>query len=233
MTNCILENCTGLEDPGTNRMLLKGMSGERVEKILRYRKENDRKRSAMAGVLLRDVLPRFGISQDEIRVSEKGRLYTEKSMDFNLSHSGDYVLLAVSDRQVGCDVEKIRDVKDHLTDYCCSPEEKKWCDSHSPEQQLTAFFRLWTAKESYIKMTGEGLSLPFHKYSVFPKITSGNDLERLKAELKWRTPVDCEYLGSMQVFREGKKEKCRIHQMMTGDGYVISVCISNKSRQAV
>ena len=234
LTDCILKKCDKMEDPQVCRSLLSGLSDERVERILRFKKEEDRKRSAMAGRLMRDELPRYGIDVDRIRTTEKGRPYAEEEIDFNLSHSGDYVLLAVSGRRVGCDIEQVRPVKGSLLKYCCRESEQEWIRTFPEEEQTEAFYRIWTAKESYIKMTGEGLTLGFEKYEI--RAGQENCEERpgqtLPGELSLKSPVSCSFLGEMHVIREGKAENCRILQMRTQDDYILSVCVDTSARRA-
>lgn len=258
VTECILRNCSELPDPAEVREILGGLSEARVEKILRYKRAEDRKRSAMAGMMIRDELPRFGISQEQIRTSEKDRPFVDGETDFNLSHSGDYVLMAVSDGRVGCDIEQVKAVRERVLDHCCSEAEKIWCRNFPEAKRASAFCRIWTAKESYIKMTGEGLSLGFSKYEIVPDESAGilrepilaDDAEDSKQQkpaqemngsgepvhgagipeemIRMEGADQPEYLGCMKVLREGKKEPCVILQMKTQDGYVISVCVETR-----
>ena len=79
---------------------------------------------------------------------------------FNLSHSGDYVAVAISVEQVGVDLEQWKErlpVAD-LAAHAFRPEEAA-AIAGSTEPHLL-FYRLWTAKEAVMKCTGLGLSLP-------------------------------------------------------------------------
>lgn len=64
---------------------------------------------------------------------------------FNLSHSGDLVLVAFSHTEIGVDVEKIRPV---------NREKFTFIDAEDDEE----FFEKWTERESYLKLTGEGIT---------------------------------------------------------------------------
>ncbi|MFI6298527.1 4'-phosphopantetheinyl transferase family protein [Nonomuraea sp. NPDC050790] len=82
----------------------------------------------------------------------------EHGLDFNLSHSGEWALIAVAPggRRVGVDVERISPDADimELAARMYQPEEvERVRAAGAPE-----FFRLWTAKEAYIKATGVGLA---------------------------------------------------------------------------
>lgn len=74
---------------------------------------------------------------------------------FNLSHSGEFVLCALSDRPVGADIEMIRPRKDGLIHYALDEEEQHRFQELGGD--WPAFYTLWTQKESIVKYTGEGL----------------------------------------------------------------------------
>ncbi len=74
---------------------------------------------------------------------------------FNLSHSGDLALVALSDAPVGCDVELVRPRRDSLPAYVFKGEEYERFQTLGGDWD--AFYTLWTQLESIIKYTGEGL----------------------------------------------------------------------------
>lgn len=63
---------------------------------------------------------------------------------FNLSHSHGVCVVAMSNTEIGVDIEKIRDI-----DY----NKFKFIEANSKEE----FFEKWTERESYLKYTGEGI----------------------------------------------------------------------------
>jgi len=80
--------------------------------------------------------------------------------NFNLSHSGDWAIIAVSaGPDIGVDVEEVKD-KDNLQqlgDYAFDKAEKRLFAAFSPTRKQRGFYRLWTAKEARLKMLGVGL----------------------------------------------------------------------------
>ena len=110
----------------------------RQQKITNLKQPEKKKQSLGAGLLLKRVLEDRGLRAEDVQIGAHGKPEIE-GLCFNLSHSGDMVICAVSDLPVGCDIEKIRQMPE------CFGED---------------FFRVWTIKESYGKMTGEGLNIP-------------------------------------------------------------------------
>lgn len=71
---------------------------------------------------------------------------------FSISHSGGLVVLAMAETEVGIDVEEIkeRNYTPIVNRQFSEGEKREACD-------LTGFLRVWTRKEAYLKLTGEGL----------------------------------------------------------------------------
>ena len=78
---------------------------------------------------------------------------------FNLSHAGNYVVCAISQCEVGVDIEGNRSVRPSIENRFFSEEECRWVqEADSEALHSERFFRLWTLKEAYSKLTGEGKS---------------------------------------------------------------------------
>lgn len=148
-----------------NKRLLELVGTERRKKVIRYRMPDDRKRSLAAGLIIRKILNENGLSEDSLKYSENGKPLAD-NLFFNISHAGDYVVGVSSDREVGCDIEKIVDAPLEVTDRFFHLKEAEYIKS--AEDKNRAFFTLWTLKESYMKMTGRGMSLPLDSFEVVP-----------------------------------------------------------------
>ncbi len=140
----------------------------RQEKADKLRKKPDKKLSIAAGELVRKaVSEKFNISKNDIRfrVGENGKPYIKDvKIEFSISHSGDIAVCAISDKPVGIDIEKIRDININLVKRVFTPDEQqyvleKW--SLSKER----FFEVWTRKEAYAKMNGKGVAT-FSEFST-------------------------------------------------------------------
>ncbi|WP_367997032.1 4'-phosphopantetheinyl transferase superfamily protein [Paenibacillus sp. MZ03-122A] len=70
---------------------------------------------------------------------------------FNVSHSGNWVALAVDIGSIGIDVERMSPIDLDIANRHFSSYEYSDLMSISPECRLEYFFRLWTLKEAYIK----------------------------------------------------------------------------------
>ena len=94
---------------------------------------------------------------------------TQRALQFNVSHSGEILLIAVADeRALGVDVEQIRrDIEaEAIAMRFFSPRERQALAELPVTVQVDAFFDCWTRKEAYIKARGDGLSLPLDEFDV-------------------------------------------------------------------
>lgn len=91
---------------------------------------------------------------------------------FNISHSGSWVVAAFSEKPVGIDIEKIKKANFEVAERFFSDEEVAFLDELDQNQKDEWFFRFWTAKESYLKAIGTGLSKPLSSFVV--KFTENN-----------------------------------------------------------
>lgn len=79
---------------------------------------------------------------------------------FNVSHSGEYLAVAVSKSPVGVDLQKSKQIRDAMFQRVVQPQEKMLIR----EDAQWDFLRLWTLKESFVKAEGKGLRIPFQSY---------------------------------------------------------------------
>lgn len=92
---------------------------------------------------------------------KKGKPYLrEYPFYFNLSHSGEYVVCAVSDQEIGADIQQCVSVNvQRLAGRFFSAEECRALASCETEEEMRQFFfRLWVRKEAYGKLIGEGIA---------------------------------------------------------------------------
>ena len=136
------------------------LPAERQEKIARYRFERDKLLSLAAGLLIRRA-----IGETPLLFGEHGKPYTENGIQFSVSHSGRLATIAVDDSPVGLDVEKKPDESRlKIAGRFYHPGEQAYvADS---VDKCRAFCEIWTRKEAYLKMTGEGISTDLSAFNT-------------------------------------------------------------------
>ena len=79
-------------------------------------------------------------------------------MHFNISHSGDWAVIAVSDRPVGVDIEKIGRIHWAAARKILTPAHLAELEKDDEASQPEIFARHWTRLEAGLKLSGEGFS---------------------------------------------------------------------------
>lgn len=162
------------------------VSKNRQKKIDFYRFEKDKKLSCGAYLLLKKLLSEENIIDPIFKTEKYGKAYISnyENIRFNLSHSGEIVLCAISDMEVGVDVENIDsqidlNIAKHY--FFNSEYENIMKAENRPEK----FFKYWVLKESYMKYTGLGMNLDLDSFEIIidDEIRLKNDLENLKFNL--------------------------------------------------
>lgn len=130
----------------------------RRQKALSYRFPIDRFLCAKSFLMLQQMLRgSFGLNEcPEFSYKENGKPYLKEypGIFFNISHCRKGIACAVCDCPVGIDIEEIQPGADIL-DRVLNREERAAVEmSESPALEFT---RLWTRKESILKLTGEGI----------------------------------------------------------------------------
>ena len=129
------------------------------------------RRKALQESLLQEVLRREAGVDAPIRLEKeaRGKPYCADFPDlhFNMSDSGPYTMIAVSDRRVGADVEHIRTrPAAALFQRWFLPEEKPPTALFAEQETPADFIYLWTCKESLLKYIGCGLGAEMKQHSV-------------------------------------------------------------------
>ncbi len=153
------------------------LTAEEKSRILKFIFEKDRIIQTLSRAILKDILGRYlsikpaGVS---ILNDEYGKPFIDHTLNpdnitFNLSHSGNMILYAVSrNRNVGIDVELIKEIDsiDDLIKQNFSQDETGTLLQLTGRDKTDAFYSCWTRKEAYVKAMGKGLSYPLDKFTV-------------------------------------------------------------------
>ena len=130
--------------------------------VMRFKRWQDRHSSLLGKILLLEALKQYGYSPDclkKLSYSPYNRPFLDDSIDFNISHSGEYVVCAVNnDGRVGIDIERKKSL--NFAEFRSYMTTEEWNTMKEVPDQLEYFYELWTVKESVIKGEGRGLSIP-------------------------------------------------------------------------
>lgn len=147
------------------------LSPYRQQKIALLKHEKDKNRSLGAGIALDHALETYGLRERgiEYEFGEYGKpaLKYHPNIHFSLSHSGDYAICSIGDKPMGNDIELIKPGRLKVANRFFAKEELKWMYAVRDEEEVTRrMFRIWTMKESFLKATGKGISLPLEDFTV-------------------------------------------------------------------
>ncbi len=121
---------------------------------------------------------------------------------FNLSHSGEYAVCAMSDREVGVDIQEWRKLSmDSMAKRFFDEKEMETWQNYNAETQKAYFHSVWAAKEACVKCTGAGLS---------------KDFRHLRTDF---------VNGSITDTKSGEQK--RLYEYSDFPGYALCICVEN------
>ena len=136
------------------------ISEQRREQAVKFKHELGQRLCVLAYQLLKQGLSEvYGIEENPVfEYNEHGKpsIIGHPEICFNLSHCKEAAICAISDQPVGADVESVRSFNESLVRYTMNEDEIRQIESS--EDQAVAFIRLWTMKESAMKLIGTGIS---------------------------------------------------------------------------
>ncbi|MGN1134138.1 MAG: 4'-phosphopantetheinyl transferase family protein [Oscillospiraceae bacterium] len=131
----------------------------RREKALRFVHITDRNTSVISYLLmLYGIRDLFGIKDTELCYGSKGKPYCKNhpNIFFNISHCKNGCICAVGDNDLGADIQEKRSFNPRMLKKICTAEEENLINSSKDKEK--AFTKMWTQKESYVKMKSCGIS---------------------------------------------------------------------------
>ena len=142
--------------------LLKNISEEQKKTASSFNQEIDQDRSIISSYM-KNIL-----SEEALSKNKNGKPFFENGPHFNISHSGHYIVMAVSTSEVGVDIEENRNRDMSALTRIFNEAEAKVIKEHQD------FYYLWCAKESLIKCMGSAIgtikeipSLPLNGLKTF------------------------------------------------------------------
>jgi 4'-phosphopantetheinyl transferase len=162
MITVLYTNFTQTDIDNHYERLLNSVTSTVREVALRFYKEEDRFRSILGKLLVHYYFKKNKLTGESVQLMKKdsfNRPYISGDVDFNISHSGNYVICAFSTKtRVGVDIEKITSLDIGDFDYIFHPAELKAIKQSTMPMQL--FFDVWVKKEAVTKADGRGLGCP-------------------------------------------------------------------------
>lgn len=153
------------------------LSSEEVARAYRFVREQDAQAYIVSHALLRRIL------SCELDCRPLDVIFTKNAqgkpfllnsgIHFNLSHSGDYVLIAVSrESPVGVDIERHQYKRNvlEIADRYFTSEECLYIKKHHDQKMVISFYDVWSAKEAYVKALGGGIAYGFDRFSVINSV---------------------------------------------------------------
>jgi len=195
-----------LDDDRLFGKLYAAVSERRKRKTDRYRFRKNKNQSLCAEYLLMCACREFGVDYgSEIREGDGGKpAFAASSVSFNLSHSEKRAMCVMADCEVGCDVEKIERCNPELARrFFAAAEIQALENCETDTERDILFYRIWTLKESYLKCTGQGITVPLSSFSV---VADGKIRKVLETD-------DADYL----LFEEKKQ-----------DSYCYALCVKTE-----
>ncbi|MHC1748161.1 MAG: 4'-phosphopantetheinyl transferase superfamily protein [Cellulosilyticaceae bacterium] len=143
-------------------------------KIYKYYCIEDKCRTLLGYTMLRQrLLQNYKVDLKDVKLAYniygKPYLNIDTPIYFNISHANNRIICAIDEKEVGVDIERERHI-DNILDiakrFFHEDEYQSLLKQDSTKKQEKYFYQLWTAKESYIKWKGMGLTLPLKSFSV-------------------------------------------------------------------
>lgn len=152
----LFEDLDRLSD-GLTEKIISVLPASCAERAGRYKKPEDRKRSAAGYLLLVYALrENCGIKNFRLDYGEHGKPYLDvQGVYFNISHCAKGCVCVISDKEIGADIQEIRAFSQRLAEKVCCENELLVLEK--AKDKAAAFAKIWAMKESFVKMNGRGI----------------------------------------------------------------------------
>jgi 4'-phosphopantetheinyl transferase len=123
-----------------------------------------------SNAFLRKILSKYlHVNNNELNIvkTKYGKPYLKsyRHMHFNISHTREAIACAISDKQIGIDIERIKPFNKRIAEKFFTKNEQEYI-FNKREDENVRFFEVWTRKEAYVKWLGKGMVIPFNSFDV-------------------------------------------------------------------
>lgn len=203
------------------------LSNDEILRADKFVNQIDRNNYLFRHIKLREILSRF-IEIDPNKIEFSYNIYKKpfilntqkpKNIKFNISNSGTKVVIGVSNMvEIGVDIENIKfiDNFESVADIHFSLNEINLLNKYKGEEKLILFFKIWCAKESFIKAIGTGVYFPLKDFSV--NLNSNENINLNKENL-------LEYLELNPNMKEIVQNKWKLKEIKLYDDYIIFISL--------
>ena len=152
-------------------------------------------------ILLREGMKKHGYPPDclkKISYTEYNRPFIDGAIDFNISHSGNYVVCAINMvGRVGIDVERMKSL--HIEEFKDCMTDEEWRAIQGSPDHLEKFYDLWTLKESVVKGDGRGMSLPLPEVRVEGEIARVDNVSWYAKKINLDPHYSCHIAANHEI----------------------------------
>ena len=144
------------------------VSEERRKKADSKKNLEDKYKCLYTELFLKYVFEENGFCTENFRLhyNECGKPYFDETKFFNISHSGDWIVIAIGKSETGIDIEKIKDGRNKAFESVFKQVENDYINSFPEYEQSKYITQIWTLKESYVKYLGKGILSELKNFSV-------------------------------------------------------------------
>ena len=189
--------------------IIKFLDKEKQDKLRRLKFFEDALRTLAGEIIIRNIVKRkYNINFEDMifKKNINGKPYIDNLKDFqyNISHSGKWVVCAISDDLIGIDIEKIKETNFKVAKRFFSKAEYEDLSNKVSGIKTEYFYDIWTLKEAYLKAIGTGLTVPLNSFT----------LKKENEEIYIKT--------------KDKDYNCKFKQYELDKDYKLSVCAENE-----
>lgn len=162
MVNLCIIDARNFFDEYLTKEALNNISKFRKTKYDAFRNDEAKRLCLAASVAVDKCLTKYGLREKdmEYELGKAGKPYfkNHKEIFFNISHSKNLAMVAFSKKEVGCDIQVVKNSSEELYNIVLSNDEKNYLFSINDGVKRNAeFYKLWAIKEAKLKYEGTGL----------------------------------------------------------------------------